>query len=147
VTSTVDANVLLYASDRSSQHHELAQAFLKGWSGGPSLVYLFWPTVMAYLRVATHPRIFEHPLPPETARSNVDSLLRLVHVRTGSEDDTFWETFEAITNDVVLRGNLVPDGHLATLMRQHGVDVIWSRDRDFRKFEGITVRDPFGVRP
>jgi predicted nucleic acid-binding protein len=28
-------------------------------------------------------------------------------------------------------------------MRQHGVRVIHTRDRDFRRFEGIDPRDPF----
>jgi predicted nucleic acid-binding protein len=29
-------------------------------------------------------------------------------------------------------------------MRQHGVTVIYSRDRDFRRYDGIDPRDPFG---
>lgn len=29
-------------------------------------------------------------------------------------------------------------------MHQHGISTIWTHDRDFRKFDGITVRDPFG---
>jgi len=37
------------------------------------------------------------------------------------------------------RGNLA---HLAALMRQHGVGVIWTADRDFRRFAGVTARDP-----
>ena len=41
------------------------------------------------------------------------------------------------------RGNDVPDAHLAALMRQHGVRVIYTRDRDFRRFDGIDARDPF----
>lgn len=143
MSSTVDANVLLHASDSSSEHHGRAEAFLRRWASGPDLVYLFWPTAMAYLRIATHPRIFENPLSPDVAVANISSLLGLVHVRTGGEDDMFWETFLATTSDVVVRGNLVPDAHLAVLMHQHGVSDIWSRDRDFRKFEGIRVRDPF----
>jgi hypothetical protein len=98
---------------------------------------------MSYLRIATHPAIFEHPLDPEIARANVGSLLALPHVRTGSEDERFWETWQQTTGDVVVRGNLVPDAHLASLMLQHGVSEIWTRDRDLRKFEGIRVRDPF----
>lgn len=39
-------------------------------------------------------------------------------------------------------GNAVPDAHLAALMRQHGVATIYTRDRDFRRFEGIRVEDP-----
>lgn len=146
MSSTVDANVLLYASDSSSEYHGHAEQFLRRWASGPDLVYLFWPTAMAYLRIATHPRIFENPLSPDVAVANISSLLTLAHVRTGGEDDMFWETFLATTSDVVVRGNLVPDAHLAALMHQHGVSDIWSRDRDFRKFEGIRVRNPFTER-
>jgi toxin-antitoxin system PIN domain toxin len=144
VTSTVDANILLYATDRSSEQHTQAQGFVERWAGGPDLVYVFWPTLMAYLRIATHPGVFRHPLEPDVAAANLESLLSLSHVRTGSEDERFWETWRRSTEGVVVRGNLVPDAHLVALMRQHGVSEIWSRDRDFRKFEGIRVRDPFG---
>jgi uncharacterized protein len=145
LSSTVDANLLLYASDSSSDHHERARTFLTDWSKGPGLVYVFWPTVMSYLRISTHPRIFEDPLDPDVAQANVSSLLRLPHVRTGAEDDRFWETWRDATSGVVVRGNLVPDAHLVALMRQHGVSEIWTRDRDLRKFEGIRARDPFAA--
>jgi uncharacterized protein len=44
---------------------------------------------------------------------------------------------------MVVRGNLVPDAHLVALMRENEVVSIWTHDRDFRKFEGIRVSDPF----
>lgn len=143
MSSTIDANLLLYASDSSSDLHERARDFLLTWSRGPDLVYVFWPTVMSYLRISTHPRVFSNPLDPDVAEANVSSLLRLPHVRTGAEDDAFWETWREATSGVVVRGNLVPDAHVAALMRHHGVTEIWTRDRDMRKFEGIRARDPF----
>ena len=42
-----------------------------------------------------------------------------------------------------LRGNLVPDAHLASLLRQHGVRTLYTVDRDFRRFPFLDVRDPF----
>ena len=42
------------------------------------------------------------------------------------------------------RGNHVPDAQLATLMREHGVTVIYTRDRDFRRYDGIEARYLFG---
>jgi hypothetical protein len=30
-------------------------------------------------------------------------------------------------------------------MLENGVRTIWTRDRDFRKFRGVTVRDPFSA--
>lgn len=42
-------------------------------------------------------------------------------------------------------GGDVTDAHIATLMRQHGVGTIYTRDRDFRRFDGIRVEDPFAA--
>ena len=39
---------------------------------GPELVYFFWPTLMAYLRIVTHPGILPRPLAPPHAMRNVD---------------------------------------------------------------------------
>lgn len=139
----IDANLLLYASDEDSPLHERAMAVLDGIALGPELVYLFWPTVMAYLRIATHPAIFRRPLAHADARANVDSLLELSHVHAVGEEETFWRRFAEVADDVAPTGNLVPDAHLVALMLENGVRTIWTRDRDYRKFTGIRVHDPF----
>ncbi len=54
----------------------------------------------------------------------------------------FWPIFRSMAG-ARPRGNDVPDVHLAALMRQHGVRLIYTRDRDFRRFDGIDARDPF----
>jgi toxin-antitoxin system PIN domain toxin len=141
----IDANLLLYASDEESQHHERAVAVLDEIALGPEIAYLFWPTVMAYLRVATHPAVFARPLSHADARANVEALLALPHLHAVGEDDTFWHRFIEIADDVAPTGNLVPDAHLAALMLANGVRTIWTRDRDYRKFGGIRVHDPFGA--
>jgi toxin-antitoxin system PIN domain toxin len=140
---TFDANVLLYASDESSPFHAAARAFLERIASGDELVYVFWPTVMAYLRIATHPAIFERPLPPEAAVANVDALLALSHVQTAGERERFWQTYRGIAEDADARENLVPGAHLAALMVENGVRTIWSHDRDFRRFPAVELRDPF----
>ena len=68
---TLDANVLLYASDERSPFHTRAQALLEQLADSDDLVYLFWPTVMAYLRISTHPAIFETPLAFADAVGNI----------------------------------------------------------------------------
>lgn len=143
MSATLDANVLLYASDTSSDLHEQAVALVQAVAAGPDLLYLFWPTLMSYLRISTHPGIFERPLDPPAAQANVNALIALPHVRTEGEAEGFWDVWKAATQDVVVRGNLVPDAHLAALMRQHGVRLVWTRDRDLRQFDGVEARDPF----
>jgi toxin-antitoxin system PIN domain toxin len=138
----IDANLLLYASDESSAAHEKARVVLEQIAAGPDLVYIFWPVAMAYLRIATHPRVFERPLTTEQALGNLARLLDRPHVRTPGEGDRFWPTLLSVTRETYVRGNLIPDAHLVALMREHGVSRIWTRDRDFRKFDDIDVIDP-----
>src|SRR3546814_20488847 len=101
---------------------------------------------MGSLRMVTHAFICRSPLPFEAARANVDGLLALPHIRAAGETADFWRAFGQVSADVHLRGNLVPDAHLVDLMRTHGVSHIWSRDRDIRRFTGMTVNDPFAAR-
>jgi uncharacterized protein len=143
VSFTLDTNILLYASDESSPFHNQARELVENVAAGPEIVYLFWPVVLGYLRIATHPAVFEHPLAPAEAISNVDALLSRPHVRAAGELEGFWPIYRSVADAVAPRGNLVTDAHIAALMRQHGVARIWSLDRDFRKFDGISVFNPF----
>lgn len=138
----IDANLLLYASDEASPFHERASRLLDEIAIGPELAYLFWPTAMAYLRIATHPAIFARPLSHADARSNLETLLALPHVQAVGETDAFWRRFTEVADDVRPTGNLVPDAHIVALMLEHGVRTIWTRDRDYRAFSGIRVKDP-----
>jgi toxin-antitoxin system PIN domain toxin len=143
VSFSLDVNVLLYASDRASDRHVRARDFLDSCAAGPEILCLTWPTLMSYLRIATHPRIFSAPLSPEEAVGNVSALLGLPHVRAVSETDGFMEAYKHVTGDTPVRGNLVPDAHVAAILLQHGVRTLFSHDRDFRKFQSLDVRDPF----
>jgi toxin-antitoxin system PIN domain toxin len=120
----------------------VAQAFLKDAVAGGDLFCLGWPTVMSYLRLATHPGIFAAPLSPAEALGNVDALVALPHVRLLSEQEGFLEVYREVAGGFPVRGNLVPDAHLAALLRQHGVRTLYTRDADFRKFPFLDVRDP-----
>ena len=139
----IDANLLLYASDEDSPVHQRAVELLDEITIGPEIAYLFWPVAMAYLRIATHPAVFAHPLSHADARANLQALLDLPHVHAVGEDETFWSHFSEIADDVAPTGNLVPDAHVVALMLANGVRTIWTRDRDYRTFSGIRVRDPF----
>jgi len=144
VSATLDANVLLYASDSSSPFHDRAAELVRELAAGPDLLYLFWPVLMSYLRISTHPGVFDRPVQPATAMGNVAALLAGRHVRAPGEEEGFWDLYRHVAAGMVVRGNLVPDAHLVALIRLHGVGTLWSHDRDFRKFESIRVRDPFG---
>lgn len=140
---SLDVNVLLYASDRSSDRHVRARRFVETCAAGPEILCLTWPTMMSYLRIATHPRIFSAPLSPDEALDNISALVALPHVRAVSETDGFLDAYKRVAGEMPVRGNLVPDAHVAAILLQHGVRTLYTNDRDFRKFQSLDVRDPF----
>lgn len=139
---SVDVDVLLHASDASSRVHDAARRFLDARPEDPDLLCLAWPTLMAFLHTSTHPGIFARPSAPAEALANVESLLALARVRVIAEGAGFLDAYRAVTARVLARGNLVPDAHLATLPRQHGIRRLYTSDRDFRRFEFPEVVDP-----
>lgn len=143
MTHTVDANVLLYASDETNPYHRDAREAVERVAQGPEIVYLFWPTLIAYLRIATHPAVFSRPLAADEAIGNVETLIAQPHIRTPGEPEGFWARYRAVTDDATATGNLVSDAHIVALMLAHEVRIIWTHDRDYRRFRTIEVHDPF----
>lgn len=138
----VDVNILLYASDRSSPLHAKATGFVNECIEGREVFCLAMTTLMSYVRMATHPSIFRKPLTHDEAARNVEALIATPHCRVISEEDGFWSIYREVTRDVPTRGNLVPDAHLAAVLRQHGVKTLYTHDKDFRKFTFLQARDP-----
>jgi len=139
----VDVNVLLHATDETSPLTRRAAEFLAGRAAMREMCCLAWTTVMSYLRLATHAAVFAEPLSPQEAMANIETLLRLPQVRLLAEEEGFWDVYRSVTGRLPVRGQLVPDAHLAALLLQHGVDTLYTDNKDFLKFEFIRVRNPF----
>jgi len=139
---SLDANILLYASDASSEWHAAAKAFVEERAEDPDLLCLTWPVLMAYQRIATHPAIFAKPLPPRTAWHNVMQLIALPRARVVTETENFSDDYRETAERSAAAGNLVPDAHVATILREHGVRRIYTADTDYRKFDFLEVINP-----
>ena len=55
----VDANVLLYAVDKASPHHQRSALWMRNALEGSRHVGMPWQTIGAFLRISTHPRLFD----------------------------------------------------------------------------------------
>ena len=122
----------------------MAREFVETCARQDEPLYLSYLTLMSYVRMSTHPRIFTHPLTPKEAFDNIEKLATLPHVRLISERDGYLEVYREVTRDKSVRGNLVPDAHLASILKQHGVSILYTNNvNDFRLFGFLDVRNPF----
>src|SRR5215467_12753208 len=132
----LDANLLLYAYDPSSPHHKRARRWIEEVFSGAEPVGLPWPTVAAFLRVVTNPKLPVARVEVERAAQVVDEWLSRPNVRPLGPGEHHWPLFRQMITKGQARGPLVSDAQLAALAIEHG-GVLQSTDRDFSRFPGL----------
>ncbi len=137
----VDANVLLYAYDSSSQHHAACRTWLEDALNADEPIGFPWQTTMAFIRISTNPRAVRSPLAASAACSIVASLLERPATVIVEPGERFWSTFCDIVDHARVTGPLITDAVLAALAIEAGAAVC-STDRDFRRFTGLSLIDP-----
>jgi toxin-antitoxin system PIN domain toxin len=139
----LDTNILLYARREEAPFHKEATKLLKDLAEGGEHWALPWPCIYEFLRVVTHPCVFDPPTRLEAALDDLDSLLdspSLVLLGEGPRHVTHLLRLAKAGQAI---GNLAHDAHIAALVIEHGVSELLTVDRDFARFPGVRARNPF----
>ncbi|MEM7482524.1 MAG: TA system VapC family ribonuclease toxin [Acidobacteriota bacterium] len=140
----VDANVLIYAVDSDSAHHESSRRWLEEALSGTEPVGFAWVVLLAFLRITTRPGILHRPLELEMAMAYVDSWLAQPYADALPAEANHWPLLRSLIRSAGTAGNLSSDAHLAALAVGRGARVC-STDRDFLRFVGLEVIHPAAV--
>lgn len=137
----LDVNVLVYSYRQDSSQHEAYRSWLQSLVNGPQPFALAEQALEGFLRITTHPRIFETPSRLTEVLDFVERLrsspgCRIVHPSPGH-----WDLFVKLCRQADVRGNLIPDAWLAALAIESGCTWI-TTDRDFARFPGLRWRHP-----
>ncbi|HSW28107.1 MAG TPA: TA system VapC family ribonuclease toxin [Longimicrobiales bacterium] len=139
----VDTNVLVFAANRDAPEHERCRRLLQEWRRSEGAWYLTWGIAYEFLRLVTHPRVLERPLTSAEALSFLKALLASPGLRILRPTDRHAALLEEVSHQVpLLAGNLFHDAHTATLMLEHGIRRIVTRDMDFHRFPFLETVDP-----
>ena len=137
----VDVNVLIYAINSDSPHHQKARRWLEASLSGTELVGLAWIVLLAFLRVTTRRGFMEKPLSAAAAIGFIDSWLRQPNVELVVPGENHWMLLRMLIASAGTAGNLTSDAHLAALALERGWTLV-STDHDFRRFTGLSVVNP-----
>lgn len=137
----VDANVLLYAVDSASAHHEDALAWLDASLAGAEAVGLAWVALLAFVRISTNRAAFPTPATADDAVTQVEVWLDAPAAVVAHPTARHASVLGALLRDAGTAGNLSTDAHLAALAIEHRAQIV-SYDRDFARFPGIRHRLP-----
>jgi toxin-antitoxin system PIN domain toxin len=137
----VDANILIYAANRASPDHDAARDWLDQKLGGTARVGLPWPSLLAFVRIASNPGIVQRPVTPSAAWKQVRAWLASEASWIPLPGTRHAEVFGQLLERRFMTSRLVPDAHLAALAIEHGL-TLCSSDGDFAKFPVLKWENP-----
>ena len=137
----VDANILLYAVDAASAHHERSRSWLDASLAGAEAVGLAWVALLAFIRIGTSRAILPAPMTVDEAVGQVEAWLGAPAAVIAQPTARHASVLRGLLRETGTAGNLTTDAHLAALAIEHGAEIV-SYDRDFARFAGVRHRLP-----
>ena len=94
-----------------------------------------------FVKVVTHPRVFQQPSPLETALTFVADVCDRPNCVVVHPSERHWEIFTRLCRETEAKGNMVADAYLAALAIESGSEWI-TTDRDYARFSELRWRHP-----
>ena len=136
-----DVNLLLYAHDEGSPGHARARRWWVDLAETAVPVGVPWAVAMAFVRIATNPRVQNVPLTPDRALDVVESWFQLDHVQVLEPGPRHLLIVRQLLQAAGVAANLTTDAHLAALAIEHQCE-LHSNDSDFARFPGLRWSNP-----
>lgn len=137
----VDANLLIYARVTDVPDHPAAHRWLEERLNGTPRVGLPWPSLLAFVRITTNPRVFRNPMALMEAWRQVEQWLALPSVWVPQPTERHATVLSSQLAYIGGRSTLVSDAHLAALAIEHGL-TLCSADGDFARFPALRWENP-----
>lgn len=137
----LDVNVLVYAHREDAPRHAEYRSWLESGLNGDELFGVTSLVLTGFVRVVTHPRIFDPPSPLDVALTFADEIRSHDNCIALEPGQRHWNLFKALCRKSDARGNLVTDAHIAAVARESGA-VLATTDNDFSRFDGLRRTHP-----
>lgn len=125
--------------------HRAAHDWLDGKLNGTAQVGLPWPSLLAFVRLVTNPRLFPRPETFQSAWTQVEQWLDRTPAWIPLPTERHRQIVGPLLREAIDHSDLVPDAHLAALAIEYGL-TLCSTDADFGRFPGLRWENPLRPR-
>jgi hypothetical protein len=136
-----DVNILVHAFREDSPRHGELRPWLENLVFSDSSFGISELVLSGFLRIVTHPRVFDPPTPLDEALSFVEKLRDTPNAVVLAPGPRHWAIFTRLCGESDALGNLIPDAYLAALAIESGSEWV-STDRGFGRFKGLRWTAP-----
>jgi toxin-antitoxin system PIN domain toxin len=137
----IDVNVLIYAYREDAPNHSAYRRWLADLISSGEPFGLIDLVLSGFLRIATHPKLFDPPSPPESALEFATSLRGQPNCVVVTPGPRHWEIFTKLCRVTGAQGNFIPDTFLAAVAIEAKLEWI-TTDHGFARFPELRWRHP-----
>jgi toxin-antitoxin system PIN domain toxin len=141
-----DLNLIVYAYDSASPHHQRARLWWQSCLSGTTPVGIPWIVALGFVRLWTNSRIFAQPMTVDVAATHVESWFSRRIVQVVNPGPRHAELIFGFLRSHGKGGNLTTDAHLAALAVEFRA-VVHTVDTDFLRFSGVSWVNPIADIP
>lgn len=138
----VDTNLRVYAHRLDMPMCAVAQAAIERAAGASRGWAIPWPCVHEFVAVVTGAAFGKDRTPLAVAFDALRSWSMHPRCRLLGEATRHLETLEALASRAGIVGGEIHDARIAAICLGHGVDELWTSDRDFSRFPDLRIRNP-----
>ena len=136
-----DVNLPVYAVDETSGYHHAARDWWDETLSSSLRVGLCYPTILGFVRLVTHRKVFANPMSVSDALACVRGWLAQPNTTLVVPTPGHWPLLERLLEATGVGANLTTDAHIAALAIEHGY-AVYSNDGDFARFPGLRWVNP-----
>ena len=136
-----DVNVLVYAHHEESVDHGAYRSWWEATVNAPGAYGVSDLVLSGFVRIVTHPRVFDEPLRPDAALAAATAMSERPNARPVRPGERHWAVFSDLVRRTGAKGNAVPDAYLAALAIESGSELV-TCDRGFARYPGLRWRHP-----
>jgi len=136
----VDTNILVYAHREELTQYPIARATVVELAEGDTPWGIPVFCIGEFLRVITHPKLFDPPYSSDEAVDALNRLLESPSLRVLSPGSSYLMLLDEAVREANAVGNLVFDAQIVAVCRESGVSSLLTEDRDFARFPGFKTR-------
>ena len=138
----VDTNILVHAHRRDASLHDRAQLLIRRLAEGPTPWAVCYHALVEFFAVATRRGLWGQPSSPRAAIDQIEAWRESPSLRVLHDTEHSLDLLQDLAVNAAITGAMIHDARIAVCCTVHGVDELWTVDRDFSRFPQLRCRNP-----
>jgi toxin-antitoxin system PIN domain toxin len=140
----MDVNVLVNAYREDVAHHAVCHRWLESVVNSQNVFGYSELVLSGFLRVVTHPKVFEMPAGLSSAMLFVEQFKTAPNAICIAPGVMHWRIFVDCLQQIEAKGNDLPDAYHAALALEWNCEWV-TMDKGFKRFKGLKFRSPLDL--